>query len=802
MAKGESLDALLAPSLRVSRPVAACSRCRSAKIKCDGRLPACTACERGGKADSCSGANDEYAKGKERSYVAALEAASERLRRRLAEAKALQATDPGRRDSIAVSHMLGPGHPLSPRRIASGGRVHRKEASDVDNLVGDFGFLSVNATSRDFHGFTATMSFARLLLAVSKTADLAQADTQGLPARYSITPLLQDYLDNIFVLMPFFSETELMASVSAVYTDAGRHAKPTDHWMVRMVLAVVVARRSREKTDADYCLAQEHVCAALAYAEDVLHPGSITGIQAILLLVQYSMLDPDVFSCWHLIGFASRVMVDLGLHNEPAAEVRITKRESEMRRRVFYCVYSLDRNISMALERAFSFTDDSVSVSLPVVPHSTIPFDPTHSARAQLFLRSLRPSLYLFDIRRTQSSLYQRTRLSDRSEWPKSLASTYTNSILTDIRSWFTSIPAALPKSQIVLFRLESLYSQIFALSPSCRITDIPELSRTLIFEYAIQYADQLHPITRDNDCHAFFTLTDVHRIDFIVRQFLGVMWASFDLLISGTVPRMASSSSPEASGGSPTTAPSPPSPNISRPTSALENSVRAVRFLTKTLEILKYAHRRFASSCAPIHSRFEQKSAVLMNKLRMKQQELSTVQYITGGPPPPQRLPGGPVMRQPFPMPSDPGLHMLPPLQPALPFPYLPQQQRPPPLIQHMSYPGTLSDQQQYQTTFPQDLMPIPAGPPPILRPQPQQPPPRFVRHLSQGSHGAEPFGQLSFAPLNNTAGPPREEEGGGGSGSAGECALMPESSQPRRSYEFLGSSGQAAGRDREGGG
>jgi hypothetical protein len=27
------------PVLKVSRPVAACSRCRTAKIKCDGKLP-------------------------------------------------------------------------------------------------------------------------------------------------------------------------------------------------------------------------------------------------------------------------------------------------------------------------------------------------------------------------------------------------------------------------------------------------------------------------------------------------------------------------------------------------------------------------------------------------------------------------------------------------------------------------------------------------------------------------------------------------------------------------------------------
>ena len=91
MPKPESIDALLTPQLRVSRPVAACSRCRGAKIKCDGKLPACTACERAGKTTNCSGANDEFAKGKERSYVAALEAASERLTKKIREARSFQA---------------------------------------------------------------------------------------------------------------------------------------------------------------------------------------------------------------------------------------------------------------------------------------------------------------------------------------------------------------------------------------------------------------------------------------------------------------------------------------------------------------------------------------------------------------------------------------------------------------------------------------------------------------------------------------------------------------------------------------
>lgn len=145
MPKSEPLDVLLNASLRVSRPVAACSRCRGAKIKCDGKLPACTACERSGKAESCSGANDDFAKGKERSYVAALESACERLQRRITNASSsnFQSSD-------AYSVENGSGTPSQgnesassapTRRFVSGGRLLRREATDVDDLVGDFGYL-------------------------------------------------------------------------------------------------------------------------------------------------------------------------------------------------------------------------------------------------------------------------------------------------------------------------------------------------------------------------------------------------------------------------------------------------------------------------------------------------------------------------------------------------------------------------------------------------------------------------------------------------------------------------------------
>ena len=123
------------PLLRVSRPVSACQRCRAAKVKCDGKLPACTACERVGRSAECSSASDLFAKGKERSYVASLETRVEKLEKQLVQAKARKAST----SASGAQLQLPSESRVSPRVESSG--AQRKEASDVNDLVADFGFL-------------------------------------------------------------------------------------------------------------------------------------------------------------------------------------------------------------------------------------------------------------------------------------------------------------------------------------------------------------------------------------------------------------------------------------------------------------------------------------------------------------------------------------------------------------------------------------------------------------------------------------------------------------------------------------
>jgi hypothetical protein len=155
--------------------------------------------------------------------------------------------------------------------------------------------------------------------------------------------LIQHYFDNIYSQLPFFTETAFWTSVEAVYQSEGRFAKPIDNWMLRMVLAISHASLSPQNQDNNHQFAFSMVSSALEYSGEVLHPGSMLGIQAILLLTLYSLFDPVHFRPRFLVSFAARVMVDLGLHQDPPTEVLSDRAVLEQRRRLFYCLYSLDR---------------------------------------------------------------------------------------------------------------------------------------------------------------------------------------------------------------------------------------------------------------------------------------------------------------------------------------------------------------------------------------------------------------------------------------------------------------------------
>jgi hypothetical protein len=208
------------------------------------------------------------------------------------------------------------------------------------------GGRSVNATTRDFEASTTNMTFGRLILAASMNEPMPRSKTAQLPSRPAALALVQYYLDNVYAFFPAFPETTLFNAIDIIYQADGRPITDFEHWLLYMVLGIGAMGQSRCSSDLFYKDGVAWVARALKYADQVLVPGFVTQMQALILLVQYAMLDPAHFDAWQLIGFTCRAVVDLGFHQDPPKEQQPDRSTLEIRRKIYWCAYALDRYVT------------------------------------------------------------------------------------------------------------------------------------------------------------------------------------------------------------------------------------------------------------------------------------------------------------------------------------------------------------------------------------------------------------------------------------------------------------------------
>ncbi|KAL7627856.1 hypothetical protein AAE478_002051 [Parahypoxylon ruwenzoriense] len=504
--------------------------------------------------------------------------------------------------------------------------ARKREMSDVNSLMSDFGYLSINATTRDFEPSMGNMTFARLVLAAASHDPLPDIVDWALPPRQDAIALVQHYMANIYSLYPAFPETTLYSILDQMYSFQDRAIKDADYWLVYMVLAIGSTAQSRVKNDDYYINGLCFVARALQHADRALMPGYTTQIQSLILLTQYSMLDPAHFDSWHLIGFTCRAVIDLGFHQDPPSEQLSDKAALDMRRKTFYCVYSLDRSISMVHARAFSFTDAATNVAWPR-PSS---FSRRASITGQI-LSGSEPAFLLFQLRRAQSHWYQALFQSEPT--PLRDASSFIWKMCQDMREWAEALPTSLPLGMRELFDLELRYSFVYCIAPSARAPQLTDYGRLLIFEHAIAYLDRIFEISHSGMKTAFYTYHDALRVFFMASQFVAVLRDAGNLLLAGVnVPH------PLVELGK---APPPPlPPRDGGP--GVDNVDRSLGCIEKTTRTLaKYGERW--DTCVSLKQSFEMISGELVDSLRLRKQ----IKQFASPPPPPPRHVVAPAPRE-----------------------------------------------------------------------------------------------------------------------------------------------------------
>ncbi|ODN93409.1 fungal specific transcription factor [Cryptococcus wingfieldii CBS 7118] len=451
-----------AQSYKVARAISSCTRCRTRKQKCDGKLPACTSCDRAGV--ECIGFDAISKTNISRNYLHQLEEEVAVLR---AQISALSSVDPiGERkrniaanSSHAVSNYFpefpgenGPsrdgrsprspfaspvlpsnnGHqqrrysdfpypstPISadpPRSPFTSSRPHPTgqpaslHATSLTRMVHDAALRTGHAANSGItsgsnasgsdrgstHGGTIdspmsaelydhhisletlptpTSAIPRLPPSASGPVTLSvssggkprrKVTIPPLPPQGAVEKLVAAYVDFVGVTGPIIHIPTLGRQLSNIR--GGLDVEESDIFVVMMVLALSTMASSRfvdPPDDLRACSEAFHA-EAIKHLDAVFEGQSYVGLQAILLLVWYSLLNPDKGSIWFLIGLATRTCVDMGYHNEHNIPVdQLDALELDMRRRLFWCTYKMDRLLSQSLGRPPSIPDGFINVPLP-----------------------------------------------------------------------------------------------------------------------------------------------------------------------------------------------------------------------------------------------------------------------------------------------------------------------------------------------------------------------------------------------------------------------------------------------------
>lgn len=155
---------------------------------------------------------------------------------------------------------------------------------------------------------------------------------------------------------------------------------------------------------------------------------SVENVEAMTLLVVYHLRSASSQGVWYMIGLAMRTAIDLGLHRK-ANEINLDPITAQMRRRLFWTVYYLERVVSVSLGRPFSIADRHIDLPLPVdidddvrdpallppaSPASGTPESSTHGVTGKHRITSLTFSIYLITLRRIDSRIQHKIYRADR----------------------------------------------------------------------------------------------------------------------------------------------------------------------------------------------------------------------------------------------------------------------------------------------------------------------------------------------------------------------------------------------------
>ena len=432
----------------VTRSISACHRCRTRKTRCDQKFPSCTACLKAHV--ECVGIDAATGREIPRSYVSHLE---DRVALLELELKRHGLELPLHRPGTTLAAASGPASPAPISHNAATDRITSakkpsppiKNPDNIDTLMTSVESGSVSDASvppSSYLGSSSGLSFARLLFTAVKfkSPDQPQAqphipdptavrkgrpaiDPAPLPSKEVAQNLISIYFAQANPQLPILHREQFLVkyfkpiygtlssniSLASDYTSIGvpmcdpeseknaninyqdltKNMKSTPALYFLNIIFGIANAALHQKSPSN--MAESFHLAAMKHVDSVFASANrLEALQGILLLALYSIMRPAVPGVWYVLGSATRLCVDLGLHTESgmkswyknsqsnSSQINISEYDAatlDLRRRLFWCTYALDRQVCVYLGRPFGIPEHTIKVPFPSELDDTLIID-------------------------------------------------------------------------------------------------------------------------------------------------------------------------------------------------------------------------------------------------------------------------------------------------------------------------------------------------------------------------------------------------------------------------------------------
>jgi hypothetical protein len=217
----------------------------------------------------------------------------------------------------------------------------------------------------------------RGVISLALEGDLVDCSTLITLPDHVIQTLIRKFVRHVVPQTPIMLPAEITQHLQVVLaklrsTGAGRPPERLEPSFDFLVIYIILAISSTLN-----CAKSQHESRCIAFSEILFRegtshlsanlpfPNELAGIQATLLILLYAEINPNCGNIWILTGAAMRSCVDLGLHREPKGAIVQEGSVMELRRRVFWMAYCMDRTVSPALQRPLSIPDSNISALYP-----------------------------------------------------------------------------------------------------------------------------------------------------------------------------------------------------------------------------------------------------------------------------------------------------------------------------------------------------------------------------------------------------------------------------------------------------